>query len=205
MSAQRERGTVAGAKALGGIIAALLAACGGLVQGFDTGAISNASASIVAQFHLTSGLQGVVKSMVLADDLRQPRDDTMDGANAVISLAKQQLERPTLQCLALGRHRRGTSDAQNGDIHLAGVRGAPMLKNKDPLPGSQGHLSTADGDDLVCPGKRHSQMACGIVWTFQRVHVVGVFGGDPLEEGVEVGPGARIGVFVDHKTRAGMA
>jgi SP family galactose:H+ symporter-like MFS transporter len=64
-SAQRETGAVAGAKALGVIVAALLAAGGGLIQGFDTGGISNASASIVAQFRLTSALQGVVTSMVL--------------------------------------------------------------------------------------------------------------------------------------------
>jgi short chain dehydrogenase len=84
MSAQRERGTVAGAKALGGIIAALLAACGGLVQGFDTGAISNASASIVAQFHLTSGLQGVALHMGAAarNQRQNPRRSSGDLAGA---------------------------------------------------------------------------------------------------------------------------
>ncbi len=65
MNAREGRGDVAGTKALSVVIAALLAACGGLIQGFDTGGISNASASIVKQFHLTSGLQGVVTSMVL--------------------------------------------------------------------------------------------------------------------------------------------
>jgi MFS family permease len=65
MNAREGRGEVAGAKALSVVIAALLAACGGLIQGFDTGGISNASATIVKQFHLTSGLQGVVTSMVL--------------------------------------------------------------------------------------------------------------------------------------------
>jgi MFS family permease len=34
-------------------------------KGFDTGSIPDASASIVAQFRLTSGLQGAVTSMVL--------------------------------------------------------------------------------------------------------------------------------------------
>ena len=47
------------------LVAALLAACGGLIQGFDTGGISNASAEIVAHFHLGSSLQGIVTSMVL--------------------------------------------------------------------------------------------------------------------------------------------
>lgn len=47
------------------LVAALLAACGGLIQGFDTGGISNGSAQIVGQFHLSAGLQGIVTSMVL--------------------------------------------------------------------------------------------------------------------------------------------
>lgn len=51
--------------ALAVLIAALLAACGGLIQGFDTGGISNGSAGIVREFNLPATLQGVVTSMVL--------------------------------------------------------------------------------------------------------------------------------------------
>lgn len=54
-----------GARSLAVLIAALLAACGGLIQGFDTGGISNGSQSIIGQFHLSTDLQGVVTSMVL--------------------------------------------------------------------------------------------------------------------------------------------
>jgi MFS transporter, SP family, galactose:H+ symporter len=43
----------------------LLAACGGLIQGFDTGGISNASPAIIAQFHLPLAAQGLVTSLVL--------------------------------------------------------------------------------------------------------------------------------------------
>ncbi|CAN5616317.1 sugar porter family MFS transporter [soil metagenome] len=47
------------------VVAAGIAACGGLIQGFDTGGISNGSAYIVQQFHLPVSLQGIVTSMVL--------------------------------------------------------------------------------------------------------------------------------------------
>lgn len=42
-----------------------LAACGGLIQGFDTGGISNASAAISAHFGVPEALQGLVTAMVL--------------------------------------------------------------------------------------------------------------------------------------------
>ena len=48
-----------------GLPAVLLAACGGLIQGFDTGGISNASPAIIAQFHLPLAAQGLVTSLVL--------------------------------------------------------------------------------------------------------------------------------------------
>ncbi len=48
-----------------GLPAVLLAACGGLIQGFDTGGISNASPQIIAQFHLPIAAQGLVTSLVL--------------------------------------------------------------------------------------------------------------------------------------------
>ncbi len=48
-----------------GLPAVLLAACGGLIQGFDTGGISNASAEIIAHFHLPAVAQGLVTSLVL--------------------------------------------------------------------------------------------------------------------------------------------
>lgn len=47
------------------LVAALLAACGGLIQGFDTGGISNASARIVEVFGLNPLMQGLVTSLVL--------------------------------------------------------------------------------------------------------------------------------------------
>ena len=48
-----------------GLPAVLLAACGGLIQGFDTGGISNASPAIIAQFHLPLAAQGMVTGLVL--------------------------------------------------------------------------------------------------------------------------------------------
>ncbi|TSA35998.1 MAG: MFS transporter [Verrucomicrobiaceae bacterium] len=48
-----------------GLPAILLAACGGLIQGFDTGGISNAAPAIVAHFHLPAAAQGLVTSLVL--------------------------------------------------------------------------------------------------------------------------------------------
>ena len=48
-----------------GLPAVLLAACGGLIQGFDTGGISNASPAIIAHFHLPVAAQGLVTSLVL--------------------------------------------------------------------------------------------------------------------------------------------
>ncbi len=48
-----------------GLPAVLLAACGGLIQGFDTGGISNAAPAIVAHFHLPAAAQGLVTSLVL--------------------------------------------------------------------------------------------------------------------------------------------
>ena len=48
-----------------GLPAVLLAACGGLIQGFDTGGISNSSPQIIAQFHLPMAAQGLVTSLVL--------------------------------------------------------------------------------------------------------------------------------------------
>ena len=48
-----------------GLPAVLLAACGGLIQGFDTGGISNASPAIIAQFHLPLAAQGLVTGLVL--------------------------------------------------------------------------------------------------------------------------------------------
>ncbi len=48
-----------------GLPAVLLAACGGLIQGFDTGGISNASPAIIACFHLPFAAQGLVTSLVL--------------------------------------------------------------------------------------------------------------------------------------------
>lgn len=48
-----------------GLPAVLLAACGGLIQGFDTGGISNASPAIISLFHLPSAAQGLVTSLVL--------------------------------------------------------------------------------------------------------------------------------------------
>ncbi len=48
-----------------GLPAVLLAACGGLIQGFDTGGISNASAEIISRFHLPLAAQGLVTSLVL--------------------------------------------------------------------------------------------------------------------------------------------
>lgn len=48
-----------------GLPAVLLAACGGLIQGFDTGGISNAAPEIVAHFHLPAVAQGLVTSLVL--------------------------------------------------------------------------------------------------------------------------------------------
>ena len=56
---------MARAKALSVLMAVLLAACGGLIQGFDTGGISNGSAGIVREFKLPTNLQGVVTSAVL--------------------------------------------------------------------------------------------------------------------------------------------
>jgi sugar porter (SP) family MFS transporter len=47
------------------LTAALFAACGGLIQGFDTGGISNASQEIVMQFGLNPLIQGLVTSLVL--------------------------------------------------------------------------------------------------------------------------------------------
>lgn len=48
-----------------GLPAVLLAACGGLIQGFDTGGISNSSPAIIAQFHLPLAAQGLVTGLVL--------------------------------------------------------------------------------------------------------------------------------------------
>lgn len=48
-----------------GLPAVLLAACGGLIQGFDTGGISNAGPQIVSLFHLPVAAQGLVTSLVL--------------------------------------------------------------------------------------------------------------------------------------------
>jgi len=46
-------------------LAVLLAACGGLIQGFDTGGISNSAAAIALQFHVPEGAVGIITSLVL--------------------------------------------------------------------------------------------------------------------------------------------
>ncbi len=46
-------------------VAVWLAACGGLIQGFDTGGISNAAAAISAHFGVPEAWQGMVTAMVL--------------------------------------------------------------------------------------------------------------------------------------------
>jgi hypothetical protein len=97
------------------------------------------------------------------------------------------------------------SDAHDGDIHLAGMGRAAMLKNKDPLPCPQRHLSPSYGNHLACPGEGHSQMARSVVWTFQGVDIITIFRSDFLEVGMEVRPGAGVSVFINHETGAGMA
>src|SRR5258705_2406011 len=48
-------------------------------------------------------------------------------------------------------------------------------------------------------------MTCGFVRSFQGVTVIAVLGGVFLEVVMQVGPGARVGVFIDHEAGAGMA
>jgi hypothetical protein len=95
--------------------------------------------------------------------------------------------------------------AYDGDIDLSSMRGAAMLEDKDPLPGSECHSSTGDGNHLACPSECHSQVACRVVGSFQGVNIVAALGDDFLEVVMQVGPGARVGVFENDEAGAGMA
>jgi len=80
-----------------------------------------------------------------------------------------------------------------------------VFEEEDSLPGAKLKSSVGNRDTLACAGEHHAEMACGIVWAFQRMNQSGVILGDEVfKETMEVGTRRRIGILVDHEARAGM-
>jgi hypothetical protein len=100
---------------------------------------------------------------------------------------------------------RGLSGACDEDIDGSGMGGPPVFEDEDALPGAQSHLPSDDRDDLACACECHSQVAGGIVGTFEGMNVIAGLRGDFFEVLVEVGPSAWISIFVDDEAGAGMA
>ncbi len=80
-----------------------------------------------------------------------------------------------------------------------------MFKEEDSLPGSEGKFSVHYRDNFTGPGQRHSQMAGAVIGAFVGMNEEGkVFRYEIVEEGMQIGPRLRIGIFHDHEAGAGV-
>ena len=85
------------------------------------------------------------------------------------------------------------------------MRRAAVLENEDTLPRSQREPPVHHRHDLAGPREHHPQVGGRIIGTFGGVNVMAlVLGHEPLEERVQIGPRAGVGVFVDDEARAGV-
>lgn len=80
-----------------------------------------------------------------------------------------------------------------------------MLEQIDSLPGAELESSLGDGNGFARARQRHTKMTGGIIRPLGRMDQVGMILRDKiLEEAVEIGARRRIGILIDHQTRAGM-
>ena len=90
--------------------------------------------------------------------------------------------------------------------HLPPMRGVAVLEEKDPLPSTQCHTTSDDGDGLAGAGHRHAQVAGRVIGPLHGVNMpVLAVGCDAVEKLVQVLAGGGIGIFENHETRAGVA
>jgi hypothetical protein len=83
------------------------------------------------------------------------------------------------------------------------MAGETVLEHVNTLPRPERQPPVNHGNDLARAGQRHSQVRGGVVAAFRRVDVVAfVLRHQPLEEFVQIGPGAPVGVFIDDQTCA---
>ena len=80
-----------------------------------------------------------------------------------------------------------------------------MLKQIDSLPGAEFESSFRYGNALTRASQRHAKMTGGIIRPLGRMDQTWmIFGDKILKETVKVRARCRIGILIDHQTRAGM-
>jgi hypothetical protein len=78
-----------------------------------------------------------------------------------------------------------------------------MLKDINPLPGPQRQSSASDWHRLTRPGQGHLQMARRVIRSLGCMDQARmILGHEILEVAMQIGTCRRIGILVDHETRA---
>jgi len=80
-----------------------------------------------------------------------------------------------------------------------------MLKEKNPLPGSQREASLVNWNHLAGPRERHPKMTWAVIGAFVSVNQKReIFGNEMIEERMEVSSRLGISIFHDDETRTGV-
>ena len=88
----------------------------------------------------------------------------------------------------------------------AGVRGAAMFPEVDPLPGAQSKVALADGDGKVDRRQRGADMGGHVVVALDRVREKGIaVRHEARKEVLQITPHVRVGIFLDKQRGRSMA
>src|SRR6266581_341225 len=85
------------------------------------------------------------------------------------------------------------------------MRGTPMLKQENSLPGSELHFSIQNRDRLARSRQNHSNVRWHVIAAFRAVRkIIGIFWHEAVEEFLEVAPRGWIGIFHNDHTATGV-
>ncbi len=93
----------------------------------------------------------------------------------------------------------------NHDDNAARVSLITVLKEKEALPGSQGHLAVDHRNDFTGASENHANVRGHVIWPFIGVTEVGrIFRDELVETGVQYSARALVGILHDHEPGAGV-
>ncbi len=82
---------------------------------------------------------------------------------------------------------------------------APVLEEKNSLPGAELHFSIDHRHGLARARQHHADVRCAVIGALSRMHeVIGVFRHKPLEKFFEIFSRRRIGIFHHNETATGV-
>ena len=93
----------------------------------------------------------------------------------------------------------------NRDTNLPPMGSAPMLEEKNSLPGTELHFSIDNRHGLARARQHHANVRGAVIGPLGRVHeVIGIFRHEPLEKFLEIFSRCRIGIFHHNETATGV-